>query len=77
MIRDALAAALRADDEEALAAAQAAARVRRLRGLPPAVARRRLAAWLQRRGFEDAVVARAVRAVLGRAYGEEDGDAIL
>jgi len=75
VIHAALAAALPAADEEELAAAQAAARSRRLRGLPPATARRRLVAWLQRRGFEGAVVARAVRAVLGPAHGEEDGDA--
>jgi regulatory protein len=76
VIRDALAAALPAADEEELALLQAAARSRRLQGVPPAAARRRLASWLQRRGFDGAAVGRAVRAVLGPADREGDGDAV-
>lgn len=49
--------------EDALAAAQVEARLPRLRRLPPPIARRRLAAWLQRRGFSGDVIARLLRAM--------------
>lgn len=76
VIHDALAAALPAAAEDELATAQAAARSRRLRGLPPVTARRRLAAWLQRRGFGTEAISRALRTVLGPAGVEQDGDAV-
>lgn len=47
--------------EEELALAQAGGRWRRLQRLPPPVARRRLAGWLQRRGFGQPAIARALR----------------
>lgn len=49
--------------EDDLAGAQVEARLPRLRGLTPPVARRRLAAWLQRRGFSADVIARVLRTV--------------
>jgi regulatory protein len=66
---DALAALLPADRERALAAEQARRQFRRQHGLPPQVARRRLAAWLQRRGFPGEAIAGALRALT--ANGEE------
>lgn len=76
VIHDALAAALPAAWEDELATAQAAARSLRLRGLPPATARRRLASWLQRRGFGTEAITRALRTVMGPAGPERDDDAI-
>ncbi len=49
--------------EAELALQQAQARLARLRRLPPMVARRRLAGWLQRRGFASEVIARTMRAL--------------
>jgi regulatory protein len=49
------------EDEEALAIRQARLRWQRLRALPPAMARRRLAGWLRRRGYGLNVMARALR----------------
>jgi len=51
-------------DEEEAALEAARKRARSLRSLEPAVARRRLYAFLARRGFEPSVIARAVRAAL-------------
>jgi regulatory protein len=47
--------------EDDLALAGARARLRRLRGVSPQTARRRLAGWLERRGFSGEVVARVLR----------------
>lgn len=58
---EALAALLPAGKEQALALEQARGRLRRLNGLAPVVARRRLVAWLRRRGFESATIARILR----------------
>jgi regulatory protein len=64
------------EQERDAALAQAARRLDRLRGLPPAVVRRRLVAWLQRRGFGQAAIACAVRALLGvRPEGSNAGPA--
>jgi regulatory protein len=60
---DTLARALPADREGEVALAQARRRVARLAGLPREVAVRRLAGWLQRRGFSGEIVARVMRAV--------------
>ena len=51
-------------DEEEAALAAARKRARSLRNLEPAVARRRLYAFLARRGFDSNLVARVVRAAL-------------
>lgn len=68
---EALAALLPSTTERALALEQARRRLRRLEHLPPPVARRRLIAWLQRRGFEPAVIARVLR-TLGADGGAGD-----
>jgi regulatory protein len=60
---DAIAALVPRDAEEAQALAQARTRLARLRGLAPRVVRRRIAAWLQRRGYPAEVIARTLRAV--------------
>jgi regulatory protein len=70
VIDAALQALLSPADEEAAALEQARARLRRLRGLPPPVVRRRLAGWLQRRGYGQPAIARALRLV-----GAPDADA--
>jgi regulatory protein len=49
--------------EDDVAMNQARARLARLRRVPPEVARRRLASWLQRRGFGGDVIARVLRTV--------------
>jgi regulatory protein len=54
---------LPADRESEVALAQARRRAVRLAGLPQDVALRRLAAWLQRRGFSGDIVARVMRTV--------------
>lgn len=64
VIAAALAELLPAADEEEVALGQAKARLRRLRGLPPPVVRRRVAAWLARRGFRSEVIAAVLRTVL-------------
>jgi regulatory protein len=51
-------------DEEEAALEVARKRARSLRSLEPAVARRRLYAFLARRGFDSNLVARVVRAAL-------------
>jgi regulatory protein len=51
-------------DEQEAALAAAHKRMRALRGLDPAVARRRLYAFLARRGYDSGVIARVTRAVL-------------
>lgn len=61
-----LAEAVSPEHEEAQVAALASRRLTRLRGQPAKVQRRRLVAWLQRRGYPAATVARAVRALLTR-----------
>lgn len=68
-VDDALAALLPQGREQALAAEVARRRLRYLQDVPPLVRRRRLAAWLQRRGFGIAAIARALRTV--SAHGEE------
>jgi regulatory protein len=54
-------------DERGLAERLARKRAASLRALGPAAARRRLAGYLARRGFESGVVADVIREVLGRA----------
>jgi regulatory protein len=54
-------------DDAARCLAAAERRARALRSHPPEVQRRRLTAWLLRRGFGGSEVTRAVRATLGRA----------
>lgn len=63
VVDDALSDALPADREGDLAVAQARQRAPRLARLPREVAARRLAAWLQRRGFSVDVIADALRTV--------------
>jgi regulatory protein len=60
---DALAALLPGDKEQSLALEEARGRLRRLVALPPVVARRRLVAWLRRRGFELSTIARILRVI--------------
>lgn len=60
---EAIAALVPRAAEETLALEQARVRLTRLRGVAPAVARRRVAAWLQRRGYAADVIARTLRAV--------------
>jgi regulatory protein len=60
--------------EDDVAMSQARARLVRLRGLPPEVARRRLAAWLQRRGFGGEIIARVLRTVTQSPPDEPDVD---
>lgn len=67
IVEAALAAALPAGEELALARAVAVARVRRYRNLPAAVAARRLAGVLLRRGFGASVVARVVQDLFGQS----------
>lgn len=62
-----------AHDERAAAVALARRRVGALRGLAPEVARRRLFAYLARRGFESADAAEAVRIALGAGEEEREG----
>ena len=57
-------------DEEGSALAAARKRMRALRGLDPAVARRRLYAFLARRGYDSTLIARVTRDVLGRGDDE-------
>lgn len=57
-------------DEEGAALAAARKRMRALRSLDPAVARRRLYAFLARRGYDSAIIARVTRDVLGAADDE-------
>ncbi len=69
---DTIASMLTAEEEEELALVQARARFRRVRGLSPPVARRRLVGWLRRRGFGSGAIARALRAVQGAMVNEDD-----
>ncbi|MDR7520849.1 MAG: regulatory protein RecX [Armatimonadota bacterium] len=73
IVAEAIAAELPEGAEEALALEQARGRLRRLQGLPPDVARRRLGMWLQRRGFAPDVIAHTVLVLMGRA-GSSDAD---
>ncbi len=66
VVEAALAAALPAGEELALARAVAAGRLRRYRNLPADVAARRLAGVLLRRGFAAGVVARVLQDLFGR-----------
>jgi regulatory protein len=68
-VEEALATLLPEGREQALAAEVARGRLRRLRGMLPQVQRRRLAAWLQRRGFGADTVVHVLRTV--NANGEE------
>ncbi|MBM3469687.1 MAG: regulatory protein RecX [Armatimonadetes bacterium] len=74
VIAEALAAQLLPEQEEAMALRQAGDRLRRLRGLPPNVARRRLVGWLQRRGYSSGTIARALRKVGPPGEGSPDDD---
>ena len=68
MVNDAVTAAISEDGFDELAACRALAdkRVRALGTKEPAVIRRRLVAFLQRRGFGGSVIATVLREVLGR-----------
>jgi len=61
LVDEVLSTLLPAAAEGDLALHQARARLARLKGLPTQTARRRLAGWLQRRGFSAEVVARVLR----------------
>lgn len=63
LVEDALAEILPIERESDVALAQAQRRAARLANLPPDVATRRLAGWLQRRGFSGEVVASVIRAI--------------
>jgi regulatory protein len=73
-----IAAALRDSAEERDVAETAAAAVRRklpsLHGLPPAVARRRLAAFLERRGFSAEIILAMCRSCFRAAEGSSEGE---
>lgn len=71
---EAIAALVPRAAEDTLALEQARARLKRLRGLAPVVARRRMAAWLQRRGYAADVIARALRAVTREHPDQPDVD---
>lgn len=58
---EALTALLPAGREQTVALEQARGRLRRLRGVPGPLARRRMAAWLQRRGFASETIVRVLR----------------
>ncbi|MDI3340543.1 MAG: RecX family transcriptional regulator [Sphaerobacter sp.] len=62
-------------DEQAAALALARKRVTALRGLDPSVQRRRLAGYLQRRGYDWDTVRRVLDAVLGDDEAAAEGDA--
>lgn len=72
---NAISASLTEEGEEELALVQARARLRRMQRLSPPVARRRLAGWLQRRGFGPEAIARVMRTVQGATVDEEEEDA--
>ncbi len=74
VIAEALADRLSPEQEEALATRQAQERQRRLRGLPPHVAQRRLAAWLGRRGYSPGTIASALRKAGRPDAGDPDSD---
>lgn len=74
VIAEALGAQLLPEQEEALALRQAGDRLRRLRGFPPHVARRRLVGWLQRRGYSAGTIARTLRKVGPSSAGSSDDD---
>lgn len=61
LVDSVVSALLPAGSEGDLALVGARSRLARLRGLSPQTARRRLAGWLQRRGFSAEVVARVLR----------------
>ena len=61
-------------DEAAAAVAAGRRRLAALRGLAPAVARRRLAGHLSRRGYGAEAIAHALRALLGEGGEELEGD---
>jgi regulatory protein len=71
---EALAALLPSTTEQALALEQARRGLHRLRHLPPSVARRRLIAWLRRRGFGAETIAQVLRTET--ASGEEGDPAV-
>ena len=68
MVNEAVSAAISEDGFDELASCRALAekRVRALGAKEPAVLRRRLVAFLQRRGFGGSVIGRVLREVLGR-----------
>ena len=61
-------------EEGEVAVAVARRRLPALRGLAPDVARRRLAGYLSRRGHGADAIAHALRALLGQAGDELEGD---
>lgn len=71
---DAIASMLTPEGEEDLALAQARARFRRIQGLPPPIARRRLVGWLRRRGFGSSAISRVLK-TMGGATSEDEDDA--
>ena len=71
---EAIAALVPRAAEDTLALEQARARLRRLGGLAPVVARRRMAAWLQRRGYAADVIVRTLRAVTREHPDQPDVD---
>lgn len=71
---EAIAALVPRAAEDTMALEQARARLKRLGGLAPVVARRRLAAWLQRRGYAADVIARTLRAVTREHPDQPDVD---
>jgi regulatory protein len=71
---DAIQSLLSGDAESELAMEQARGRLGHFRGVPEVVARRRLAGWLQRRGFAPDVVARTLRALHLAPTGDRDAD---
>lgn len=74
VIAEALGAQLLPEQEEALALRQAGDRLRRLQGLTPQVARRRLVGWLQRRGYSAGTIARTLQKVGPLSAGSPDDD---
>jgi len=73
MVNEAVNAAIMNDGFDELAACRALAekRVRALGAKEPMVLRRRLVAFLQRRGFGGSVIGQALRDVIGRQSDEE------
>jgi regulatory protein len=71
---EAIAALVPRATEDTLALEQARARLARLRGLAPVVARRRTAAWLQRRGYATDVIVRTLRMVTREHTDQPDVD---
>ncbi|WP_411282518.1 regulatory protein RecX [Gemmatimonas sp.] len=73
IVHEAVSAAISEDGFDELAACRAVAekRVRALGAKEPAVLRRRLVAFLQRRGFGSGIIGQVLRELLGRRYDNE------